>query len=157
MELTPGLYQPRQFMQQTSEQASSKPLPFPPLFGDLLGQWDVKALKPSQSQVLCWTLERGSALQFQQFLFSSVKLIIWRQLTLPFLSLFICKLPAVQGVLWRLCTFFHFTNQHGAGAWQRHNKYERIFSSLLYLRRQFNLTSIYWMCKTQPALWGKQW
>lgn len=47
MELLPGLYQPRQLMQQTAEQAASKPLLSPPLFGDSLGQGGVKALKPS--------------------------------------------------------------------------------------------------------------
>lgn len=71
MELLPGLYQPRQFMQQISDQASSNCLLFlpTPLFGDLHGESDVTALKPLQSQVLCGTPEEGIALWFQVSLF----------------------------------------------------------------------------------------
>lgn len=83
-----------------------------------------------------------------KFLFSSVKLITWRQLALQFLS---SSSANLQGVLWRLHTLWHFPH-HCAEmqqAWVDP-------LSLWNVCHQCSLTSIYWTCN-QLALGGNRW
>ena len=150
MELLPGLYQPRQFMPQTAEQAASKPCCPPHCLGIHLVRvvwkpWNHHSAKfPVDTWIgQCPAVSTVSLLQCKTDHLEAINLASPHFFHLKISCLTWDTVKTTHNILFRM----------SAQCWQKCNKCEWILSSLLYLH-QFNLTSIYSMSQ-DPASIGR--